>query len=228
MTALAYAKCSLETLTDEEIIKIVQTTANKEVKKALIEHIIIRYKGLAIYLSRKYYSRFADKDDFEQMALIGLYEAIESFNYKLKSDTQTNYNFKQFAILCMKKELTTFLKHSNRLKHKFLNDAYGISDEYEECKENKSLIHISVLKDEKSSPEKIYLKKEEAMDRLGEFSVAISDLTDLERQVLMCRIHGYSYQETAETLDVQVKAVDNAVQRVKRKLKDKLMLNQTV
>lgn len=188
---------------DEEIV-IEAKSGNNRAQ----EYLISKYEGFVKIKSRSYFLIGADKEDIYQEGMIGLYKSIRDFNpEKLTS-------FKAFAELCITRQIITAIKTATRQKHIPLNTYISLNKPIYEAESDRTL--IDVLSEFKiSNPEDLIIGKEEieniekAMEKV---------LSDLEKEVLQSYLDGKSYQEIASDLDRQAKSIDNALQRVKRKL----------
>ena len=197
---------SISSLSDEEIVLLAQngnTLAEEE--------IINRYKGYVGYSSSKYYMSGMEKDDIYQEGMIGLYNAIKDYNHSQKS-------FKNFAILCISRKIISLLKASNRQKHIPLNsslslDVITFDDKYNKMVEN-------LVSYDEHNPESIYINNE----TLTSYEQKIrKTLSELELKVFEHYMAGMSYLDISQHLNVNKKAVDNAVQRIKKKLESVLI-----
>ena len=176
--------------------------------KIALEYIITKYKNFVKAKAKSYFLVGADKDDIIQEGMIGLYKAIRDFNYE-KSTT-----FKAFAELCVTRQIITAIKTATRQKHIPLNTYISLNKPVSEDDSERTLLDIlSSMKI--SDPEELIIGKEEKKY----IEEAISKvLSDLEMEVLQSYLDGKSYQEIACDLDRHAKSIDNALQRVKRKL----------
>jgi len=179
-----------------------------------MEYLLKHYQGLMSYICDKYYLKDGERDDLMQEAMIGFVQSVKS--YKPESGKQ----FKNFAYLCIKRELDSCVKRSNRKKHMVLNDAVSISaynnSESEEQVEDKSAYLIE--RDASGaivSPENTIVEREsynEIMHKITEI------LSKMELNVLLMRMMGMSYNEIMLALQLENKSVDNAVQRIRKKV----------
>lgn len=188
---------------DEEVVELAR--AGNEVA---IEYLINKYKNFVRAKARSYFLIGADREDIIQEGMIGLYKAIRDFRVeKLAS-------FRAFAELCITRQIITAIKTATRQKHIPLNSYVSLNKPiYDEDSDRTLLDILSGTK--VSDPEELVISQEEfnAIEKkMGEF------LSDLEWQVLNFYLEGKSYQEIADQLDRHVKSIDNALQRVKRKL----------
>lgn len=172
------------------------------------DYLINKYENFVKSKARSYFLIGADKEDIYQEGMIGLYKAIRDY----KTDKLTS--FKAFAELCITRQIITAIKTATRQKHIPLNTYVSLNKPiYEEESERTLLDVISELKI--SDPEEVVISKEEMSHIEKEMEKVLSDL---EMEVLMSYLDGKSYQEIACDLDRHAKSIDNALQRVKRKL----------
>lgn len=179
------------------------------------EHLIRKYKNFVRAKARSYFLVGADTEDIIQEGMIGLFKAIRDFNI------EKNSNFKAFAELCVKRQIITAIKSATRQKHIPLNSYVSFSKPIYDDESERTL--LDVLKGRKSmNPETLYISREEVSsikERIGKI------LSVLEWDVLTCYLAGESYQEIAEELNRPVKSIDNALQRVKKKLEKYLEID---
>ena len=193
-----------ENMTDEEIVIDAKDNDNT----VALEYLINKYRNFVRAKARSYFLIGADREDIIQEGMIGLYKAIRDFrNDKLSS-------FRAFAELCVTRQIITAIKTATRQKHIPLNSYVSLNKPIYDEDSDRTL--LDVLSGSKiSDPEELVISREEFVDieeKMGEI------LSDLEWKVLMSYLDGKSYQEIAVELDRHVKSIDNALQRVKRKL----------
>lgn len=178
------------------------------------EYVISKYEGFVKSKSKSYFLIGADKEDIYQEGMIGLYKAIRDFNYE-KSTT-----FKSFAELCITRQIITAIKTATRQKHIPLNTYVSLNKPVSEDDSERTLMDI-LSSIRITNPEELIIGKEEK-----EYieKVISKVLSDLEMEVLQSYLDGKSYQEIACDLDRQAKSIDNALQRVKKKL-EKCLFN---
>lgn len=194
---------SFEIMIDEDIVAIAQDGDDYAQ-----EFLITKYKNFVRAKARSYFLIGADREDIIQEGMIGLYKAIRDFRGdKLSS-------FRAFAELCITRQIITAIKTATRQKHIPLNSYVSLNKPiYDEDSDRTLLDVISGTKI--TDPEELIISREEFDDieeKMGEI------LSTLEWQVLMAYLEGKSYQEIAAELGRHVKSIDNALQRVKRKL----------
>lgn len=173
-----------------------------------LEHLLNKYKNFVRAKARSYFLIGADREDIVQEGMIGLYKAIRDFQpNKLSS-------FRAFAELCITRQIITAIKTATRQKHIPLNSYVSLNRPiYDEESDRTLMDVISGVKT--TDPEELIIRQEEYSDIEG---VIEELLSDLEWQVLNAYLQGKSYQEIAVELDRHVKSIDNALQRVKRKM----------
>lgn len=172
------------------------------------EYLINKYKNFVKAKARSYFLIGADKEDIYQEGMIGLFKAIRDFRPdKLSS-------FKAFAELCITRQIITAIKTATRQKHIPLNTYISLNKPIYDDESDRTLLDIlSTVK--VSDPEELIISREE----ITKIEYEIEDsLSELELEVLNSYLQGKSYQEIACDLDRHSKSIDNALQRVKRKL----------
>ena len=192
-----------EDMLDEEIVHLAK---NGDVRAQ--EYLINKYKNFVRAKARSYFLIGADREDIIQEGMIGLYKAIRDFRQdKLSS-------FRAFAELCITRQIITAIKTATRQKHIPLNSYVSLNKPIYDEESDRTLLDI--LSGAKvSDPEELVISREELLSiesKIGEV------LSGLEWEVLRSYLDGKSYQEIACDLDRHAKSIDNALQRVKRKL----------
>ncbi|SDS55874.1 RNA polymerase, sigma 30 subunit, SigH [Paenibacillaceae bacterium GAS479] len=195
--------------TDEDIVEAVRIGDSEA-----LEYLINKYRNFVRAKARSYFLIGADREDIVQEGMIGLYKSIRDFRGdKLAS-------FKAFAELCITRQIITAIKTATRQKHIPLNSYVSLDKPIYDEDSDRTLLDV-ICGTRVSDPEELMINKEEFVgleDKMSEI------LSDLERKVLMLYLDGRSYQEIAVDLDRHVKSIDNALQRVKRKLEKYLEL----
>lgn len=193
----------LALMTDEALVEAVHGGDTD-----CLEFLIHRYRNFVRAKARAYFLVGADREDIVQEGLIGLYKSIRDFRGDKFS------SFKAFAELCITRQIITAIKTATRQKHIPLNSYVSLDKPIYDEESDRTLLDV-LCGARVMNPEELLINREEFDDievKMGEL------LSDLERQVLMLYLDGRSYQEIAEDLDRHVKSIDNALQRVKRKL----------
>ena len=190
-------------ISDEEIV-----LKAKGGNKLAQEKIINKYEQFVRNKAKSYFLIGADKEDIYQEGMIGLYKAIRDFNpEKLTS-------FKGFAELCITRQIITAIKTATRQKHIPLNTYVSLNKPMYEEESDRTLLDV-IEGLTVSDPEELIIGREEVNHIEKEISKVLSEL---ELEVLMSYLDGKTYQEIACDLDRQAKSIDNALQRVKKKL----------
>ncbi len=190
-------------ISDEEIVEIFRSGDS-----GALEHLINKYRNFVRAKARSYFLIGADREDIVQEGMIGLYKAIRDF----KGDKLSS--FKAFAELCITRQIITAIKTATRQKHIPLNSYVSLDKPIYDEDSDRTLMDV-ICGTQVLDPEELIINQEEFIgleDKMAEI------LSDLERKVLMLYLDGRSYQEIAEDLKRHVKSIDNALQRVKRKL----------
>jgi RNA polymerase sporulation-specific sigma factor len=195
---------ALAELSDDELVARFQGGDNDS-----LDVLLQRYRRFTRAKARGYFLIGADSDDIEQEGMIGLFKAVRDF----RPDRQAS--FRAFAELCITRQIITAIKTATRQKHQPLNSYLSLSgsrpgEEFgagtvEEVLEAKGLI----------DPIEFIISMEDlrSMRRM-----MTEMLSKLEVEVLRLYVEGKSYQEIAGVLGRHVKSIDNALQRIKRKL----------
>ncbi len=190
-------------LSDEDVVEAVRVGSSEA-----LEYLIHKYRNFVRAKARSYFLIGADREDIVQEGMIGLYKSIRDY----RGDKQST--FKAFAELCITRQIITAIKTATRQKHIPLNSYVSLDKPIYDEDSDRTLLDV-ICGSKMSDPEELIINQEEFSgleDKMSEI------LSDLERRVLMLYLDGRSYQEIAEDLDRHVKSIDNALQRVKRKL----------
>lgn len=172
-----------------------------------------RYRGLIRCKARSYYLVGADRDDVIQEGMIGLYKAIRDY------DPTRQASFHSFAELCVTRQIITAVKSSTRRKHTPLNGYVSLSRPASADEDGERLLEDILAAKEICDPAEIVIGAwETKYIRDG----IVSALSEFETSVLRLYTAGRSYQEIADQLGRHTKAVDNALQRVKRKMETQI------
>jgi RNA polymerase sporulation-specific sigma factor len=175
-----------------------------------LDTLIRRYTGFVRLKASSYFLAGGDSEDLIQEGLIGLYKAVRDF----RSDKETS--FRSFAELCVTRQIITAIKTATRFKHQPLNQYVSFShtpagqDTEGECTLGDALPGSAV-----EEPSVVVISTEELQSLV--FTLG-SGLSKLESEALRHYLEGSSYEEMAEELGCDTKTIDNALQRVKRKI----------
>ncbi|MBO5147887.1 MAG: sigma-70 family RNA polymerase sigma factor [Clostridia bacterium] len=179
--------------TDEEIV--LQAQKNDE---SACEYILNKYKPMVRSVSRTYFLLGGDSDDIVQEGMIGLYRAVCSFS------TEEGASFSTYANVCVRRQICTAIKAAARKKHSPLNDY--ISLDYHDNGELSVMFDPETIIENRERREHIYKEIEEKLSRF-------------EKNVLSEYLKGGTYEEIGAIFGKESKSIDNAIQRIRRKLK---------
>ena len=190
-------------LSDEQVVE-----SAREGNVDAQEYLINKYRNFVRAKARSYFLIGADREDIIQEGMIGLYKAIRDFRCdKLSS-------FRAFAELCITRQIITAIKTATRQKHIPLNSYVSLNKPIYDDESDRTLLDV-ISSSRMTDPEEFIISREEFLrieEKIGQI------LSTLEWKVLMYYLEGKSYQEIAADLHRHVKSIDNALQRVKRKL----------
>ncbi len=190
-------------LPDEQIVEL-----SSEGEKMATEYILAKYKNLVRAKAKTYFLAGADKEDLVQEGMIGLFKAIRDF------DPTKQASFRGFAEMCIKRQLITAVKTAARQKHIPLNSYISLSKPVYEDEAERTLVEVLAQR-EAVDPEEMFIRREKAEALETEIS---QKLSNLEQTVFSLYLGGMNYQEIALELDRPPKSIDNALQRIKKKL----------
>lgn len=186
-----------EKLTDEELIG----TYRKGSLDAMTD-LIIRYKPLVKNRARLFYLEGGDREDLLQEGMIGLFKAIKEY------DAEKEASFATFARLCITRQMLSAIEAAGRKKHMFLNESLSI----EQLDEGQIADRVGVA----DGPEKIFFEQEDSKLLMENINRSLSKM---EKQVLDLYISGMDYLEIADMMGKSGKSIDNALQRIRNKIK---------
>lgn len=200
-----------EKLSDEQLVELVHQ-GNTEA----LDFLITKYRLFVKSKAKSYFLVGADKEDIVQEGMIGLYKAIRDFKGEKLS------SFRAFAELCITRQIITAIKTATRQKHMPLNSYVSLDKPIFDEESERTLLDV-ITCPVSDDPEYIIINQEDFShleSKMGEV------LSELEKQVLSRYLAGQSYYEISEELNRHVKSIDNALQRVKRKLERHLELGE--
>ncbi len=187
---------------DEDFVIKAQSNDNEA-----CEQILEKYKPMVLCISRAYFLLGGDKDDLVQEGMIGLYKAIISYS------TEKAATFSTYANVCIRRQLCTAIKNASRKKHMPLNDYVSLSSfSGDENDDFSGFITMNLM-----NPEEIVISKERIEALYGSID---QKLSKLEKDVLFEFLKGRPYDKIAAKIGKESKAVDNALQRIRKKLKE--------
>ncbi len=190
-------------MADEDIVLLAQ-----DADGAALEYLLNKYKNFVRSRARSYFLIGADHEDIVQEGMIGLYKSIRDFR------TDKLSSFRAFAELCITRQIITAIKTATRQKHIPLNSYVSLNKPIYDEENDRTLLDV-ISEEIQSNPEELLISQEDLMlieGRIGEM------LSPLEKQVLLRYLDGKSYQEISDELGRHVKSIDNALQRIKRKM----------
>ena len=190
---------------DEELVLMAQNGDD-----AAQEYLLDKYKSLVRAKSRAYFLIGADTEDIIQEGMIGLYKAVRDYN------EDKNASFRSFAELCVNRQMITAIKAATRQKHQPLNSYVSLNKPvYEEESEQTYMDFLQSSSDSLLNPEALLIGQENKSFLEDQM---VKNLSSFETRVLILYLQGRSYFEIAHVLDKPEKSIDNALQRVKKKL----------
>jgi len=201
----------LRMLSDEELLILID-----EKNTAALEFLLRKYKSFVWSKARTYYLIGGDREDIIQEGMIGLYKAICDF------DSSQLTSFKGFADLCITRQIITAIKTASRQKHIPLN-SYVSLDKPIYPEDSERTLLDTIAESTLSDPQLILVNEE----RTVYMEIKLSEsLSGLERKVLHLYLDGFTYEEISENLNRHVKSIDNALQRIKKKLEYLMKTNE--
>ncbi len=194
----------LESLEDHELVEQVRAGSERS-----LEALLARYRNFARSKARSYFLAGSDKEDVVQEGMIGLYKAIRDFD--LTQETP----FRAFAELCISRQILTAIKTANRQKHQPLNSSVSLDAPVYSEDTGERTVGDNIAAPLTADPIELVISAEE-IEALRDSMR--DNLTQLESDVLRLYMDGKSYEDIAGALGNHVKSIDNALQRIKRKL----------
>lgn len=190
-------------LTDEQLV-LMAREGSETAEEILIE----KYKGLVRTKSKAYFIAGAEAEDVVQEGMIGLMKAVRSF------DADREASFKTYASTCINNQIIKAIRKAEREKNQPLNDAISLDNHLREKDDDLTIGDILKASMFDEPEEKVIY--EDTLERLKSISEQI--FSPLEAQVLRAKIAGKNYQEIAEELEKSPKTIDNAIQRIRKKI----------
>lgn len=184
-------------------------------EESIMDYICEKYKNLVRSKAKSMFILGADNEDLIQEGMIGLFKAVRDF------DAGRDASFYTFAELCISRQMYTAVQASKRQKHRPLNTYVSLDSSNANNDDGRENLLLSELLTDRTeqSPEELFLDKE----RVADLERTIEEeLSDFERQVLDLYLTGMTYTEIAKVLGRDEKATDNALQRLKSKIKKRL------
>ncbi len=197
-------KNSYDGKSDEELLRQMQDGDTE-----IVDYLMVKYKDMVRKKANAFFLIGADNDDLIQEGMIGLFKAIRDYN------EEKEVPFAHFAKLCITRQMYTAMEASQRKKHAPLNSYVSL---YEEPDTDGSVPLTEVLQSlTNGNPEDLVIDHENVLA----FQKRIDEkLSKMEREVLALTLQGLDYQQVAEIMGKPPKSIDNALQRMKTKLKE--------
>ena len=188
------------------LLKKAQAGDSEAVNKILKE-----YTKLLDFNAQKYYLLGGEQEDLVQEGVLGLLKAIKYYD-------ETKSSFSSFANLCIRRELITAIKRANSQKNMILNEAVKNNKKIEKLEYEEESYELDNYESLEATPEEAVLLKEK-IEEFKKFSV--DNFSKFEKEVLNYLLRGYSYREIAQILTKDLKSIDNTIQRIRKKWKEK-------
>ena len=192
-------KIEVKKLSDEELVRLAQLKDENA-----IDELFDRYKYIASAVAHSYFLNGGDAEDLLQEGLVAVFKAITSFNGKS--------SFKTYVYTCVKNRIFNVIKSSNRYKNLPLNNYLSLSGSLDSDSDSDK---NEIIVDKHFGPEEVYINAE-AENELK--SIISKVLSKFEYQILVYYLKGYSYREISENIGKKEKAIDNAIQRIRKKI----------
>lgn len=193
---------------DEDLVELARTGEDRA-----IDVLLNRYRSFARVKARTYFLAGADREDIVQEGMIGLYKAIRDY----RSDRSSA--FRGFADLCITRQMITAIKSATRQKHAPLNSYVSLNRSLADDEVESAPFEETIVGSEISDPAELVVSAE-ALERIRSSMGEV--LSSLEIDVLRLYMDGKTYLEIADILGRHVKSIDNALQRIKKKLEEHL------
>ncbi len=203
-------KTDMSTLDEAEVLALA-----KEGETAAVEFMLNKYKNFVKSKARTYFLIGAEKSDIIQEGMIGLYKAIKDYN------PQSGASFRSFADLCITRQIITAIKTATRQKHMPLNSYISLNKNTDDESDNTMIDSIS--ENRHLDPEEIMINKERMSFIESKLN---SSLSKYETNVLRGYIAGKNYAEISMELGKSEKSIDNALQRIKKKIEKLTSLSE--
>ncbi len=195
-----------QTITDEELVKLAKTD------EEAMETIIKRYKKQVEIISRSFFIVGSDNEDVLQEGLIGLSNAVYDYD-------ESHSKFKTFANICIQRHILTAVKTANRNKHEVLSKALSYNNVVQGDEQESEYINYIEKGSQLDNPEVVFISKE-STEKIKRSVAKV--LSSFEQKVLALYLKGESYENIGKIVKKDTKAIDNAVQRIRKKLKSEL------
>ena len=190
-------------MTDEQLL-----CDYKNGNQEIMDYLMVKYKSMVRKKARAMYLLGGENEDLIQEGMIGLFKAVTSYQ------EEKNTSFSTFAYLCVQRQIYTTITAFNRKKHIPLNTAISL---FEQKDQEEELSLDEILETPEETPEEMMLRKEELNDY---YKMLDQNLSKFEKQVMYHYLNGETYTTIARKLGKSGKSIDNAIQRIRRKIRN--------
>ena len=190
-------------MTDEQLL-----CDYKNGNQEIMDYLMVKYKFMVRKKARAMYLLGGENEDLIQEGMIGLFKAVTSYQ------EEKNTSFSTFAYLCVQRQIYTTITAFNRKKHIPLNTAISL---FEQKNQEEELSLDEILETPEETPEEMMLRKEELNDY---YKMLDQNLSKFEKQVMYHYLNGETYTTIAKKLGKSDKSIDNAIQRIRRKIRN--------
>ena len=190
-------------MTDEQLL-----CDYKDGNQEIMDYLMVKYKSMVRKKARAMYLLGGENEDLIQEGMIGLFKAVTSYQ------EEKNTSFSTFAYLCVQRQIYTTITAFNRKKHIPLNTAISL---FEQKNQEEELSLDEILETPEETPEEMMLRKEELNDY---YKMLDQNLSKFEKQVMYHYLNGETYTTIAKKLGKSDKSIDNAIQRIRRKIRN--------
>ncbi len=190
-------------MTDEEVV-----AAYRDGDFQAVEYICGKYKGLVAGYGKKFFIKGGEEQDVIQEGMVGLFKAIQDF------DEKKGVSFQNFAQVCITRQIIKAMEAADRLKNQPLNSYVSLFVDEDQVPNQQ--VEEAMLTNETTNPENVILDSEKTQDTLEKI---VQVLSKMELQVFLYLTQGMDYRTIARVMDKDEKKIDNAIQRIRQKVK---------
>ena len=190
-------------MTDEEVV-----AAYRDGDFQAVEYICGKYKGLVAGYGKKFFIKGGEEQDVIQEGMVGLFKAIQDF------DAKKGVPFQNFAQVCITRQIIKAMEAADRLKNQPLNSYVSLFVDEDQVPNQQ--VEEAMLPNETTNPENVILEAEKTQDTLEKI---VQVLSKMELQVFLYLTQGMDYRTIARVMDKDEKKIDNAIQRIRQKVK---------
>lgn len=176
---------------------------------AAMEHLCKKYQKVVSAYGKKFFIKGSEEQDVVQEGMVGLFKAIQDY------DPQTQVSFSHFARLCISRQIYKAIEAADRKKNQPLNSYVSIFDSEDEEIPNRQIIE-NILADDVQNPENVWIDAEKTEQIVEQI---IKNLSKMELEVFFYMVQGLDYHTIAVKMDKTEKNIDNAIQRIRQKVR---------